>query len=435
MKKVFGISFLLMLSFSQIVISSTFAKDCSPKDIQHFILIHGIGANPDSFGAMKRLIPKHIECAKAYNFKYDTKNSKLSVPDFAKSLNNLIKNLPRGKKDLNFLMHSQGGLIGLNWLIHSFHNEGEFQLDYANRINHFISFSTPFWGSDFALMGEKTFFNLGVDENPLSPFGKKQLVDMQYGSLQYQWQLKELVDDQEFAMYLKNNIKMLNIVGITPDSNEIASSADFYQTQFFEGDLIVNTPSMKLNFLYVHAPLKYESNKIDILSASRMEFGGHVYVKGMHVDVIPGVGGVGVVDVPKKCTNLNECDHDGFKAFLNFVKDEKMNDDHHLSNLVHGFESHVQVSLTNSNDLENVKLKIKKFNPDELSLSLYRGHFFTYKPVNISKDAAYFVIKGSLNSHIEEGGFEIELTHSSGLKRNIIVNIQKDTLTHIKVNL
>ena len=84
---------------------------------------------------------------------------------------------------------------------------------------------------------------------------------MQYGSLQYQWQLKELVDDQEFAMYLKNNIKMLNIVGITPDSNEIASSADFYQTQFFEGDLIVNTPSMKLNFLYVHAPLKYESNK------------------------------------------------------------------------------------------------------------------------------------------------------------------------------
>ncbi len=61
--------------------------------------------------------------------------------------------------------------------------------------------------------------------------------------------------------------------------------------------------------------------------------------------------------------------------------------------------------------------------------------FFTYKPVNISKDAAYFVIKGSLNSHIEEGGFEIELTHSSGLKRNIIVNIQKDTLTHIKVNL
>jgi hypothetical protein len=51
------------------------------------------------------------------------------------------------------------------------------------KIDAFITLSTPHWGAEIAYIGKHFFFTLpeGI-RNPISPFGRVELNEMSYGS-------------------------------------------------------------------------------------------------------------------------------------------------------------------------------------------------------------------------------------------------------------
>jgi uncharacterized alpha/beta hydrolase family protein len=113
--------FIIIALQSSLVFASR--NICDPKNVdQKYILIHGIGGANSSFGYMKESLDRQYPCSKVYYFSYETQNSSLTTIDFSKQLDKFLETLPvptHKIKDLNFIMHSQGGIVGLNWLMNS----------------------------------------------------------------------------------------------------------------------------------------------------------------------------------------------------------------------------------------------------------------------------------------------------------------------------
>ena len=413
--------------------------ECRGK-LQNNIIIHGIGGSHTSFGAMDIVLEKNMECSKSYYFEYDTKNSFLTNLDFAKSLNNLLNSIPetKNKKDLNFIMHSQGGLVGLTFLLNSYKKTPGFNPRNLKRLNKFVSMSTPFWGSDFAMMGNKVFFNLDLNKNDISPFGKGQLGDMEYGSPFLRNQLKEVFakENKDFINYLSQEIKMLNISGMAPYSGTILKH---FGSQFLEGDLIVNIPSMTLN------TLKAQDNTIDYtegvaktLPTKKSNIAKQAYVVGTHMDVSYGTIGYGVVDVPDHCLNLDNCDHPGFNTLYTFLTKNNVVTDTEIDKAIKGFDLHVQVQFPEGEvDLDGSFIKFPNNNKSIIDIGHYRMNIDNFEPitVNLEESSAYYLIKGNLWGENKSSKVELEIHHSGIETRTVIVEVEKGKATFINLKM
>lgn len=156
--------------------------ECESKT--HIFLIHGIGGDATTFGSMEEFLNKKNECYLTSTFIYDTGNNSLSTYDFAEDLDNYIsshltENQYSENDKISLVMHSQGGIVGSLWLL-KVKNEKKKAYE---RIDSFITLSTPYWGSSMAKVGTNVLFTLpaGV-ENPFSPVGRIELQEMSYGS-------------------------------------------------------------------------------------------------------------------------------------------------------------------------------------------------------------------------------------------------------------
>jgi hypothetical protein len=413
--------------------------ECRGK-IKNNIIIHGIGGSQISFGAMDIALDKNMACSKSHYFEYDTKNSSLTNLDFAKKLNKLLDSIPvnKNKKDLNFIMHSQGGLVGLTFLLNEFKKTPGFNPKHLQRMNKFVSMSTPFWGSDFAMMGNKVFFNLGFSENEISPFGKDQLVDMEYGSRFLRNQLKEVFakENKDFINYLKNELKILNISGMAPYSSTILKS---FGSQFLEGDLIVNIPSMTLNTLKAQDnTIDYKEGVAKTLETKRSHIAKQAYVVGTHMDVFFGTIGYGVVDVPENCLNIRNCEHPGFNILYTFLTKDEVMTDRDIDKTIKGFDLHLQVQFPKGQiNLEDSYVSFPDNNKPNIDIGHYRMNMENFEPITINTDdsSAYYLIKGNLWGEKKSSKVELEIHHTGIESRTVIVEVEKGKATFINLKM
>ncbi|OUR95246.1 hypothetical protein A9Q84_15500 [Halobacteriovorax marinus] len=405
--------------------------------IQNNIIIHGIGGSKKSFGFMDRSLEKNIPCTKSHHFEYNTKSSQLSTVDFAKSLDSFLNNIPVTKeKDLNFIMHSQGGLVGLTYLFNTYNKTEGFSAENLKRLNKFVSMSTPFWGSDFAMMGQSVFFNFNIDNNGISPFGKNQLNDMKYGSQFFQGQIRNLFHPKNrgFLNYLKSEIKVLNISGMAPFQNSFLSGIG---SQFFEGDFIVNIPSMTLNTLNAMAgSLNYKEDLVQVLKTHKSELGKQSYVIGTHIDVYAGTIGYGVVDTPEECLELSACDHPGFNSLFSFLTKDVVLTDKEITKVIKGFDLHVMVGFPKGiTKLSEAQIVVKNQEDKEINLSNYRFNGNEHKNISLDLDKGigYFLIKGSLISKLPSNSIELEIRHPEITTRRVVVEVEKGKATILRM--
>lgn len=434
----------LLFVFIMIALQSNFTfasrHTCDSKNLdQKYILIHGIGGANSSFGYMKESLKKSYPCSQVYYFSYETQNSTLTTIDFSEQLDKFLGTLPvptYNKKDINFVMHSQGGIVGLNWLMNSFLNTEGFTQSLSKRVNHYISLSTPFWGSDFALMGKAVFF-LGIDENLISPFGKTQLVNMKYGSQFYRKNLNILTNPKNDKLrdFLKNDVNMINFGGVVFDFEPFFKSVRYRHSQFFEGDLVVNTPSAKLNFNYAQdMNINYKSDELSEPKIKKYNFAQESVVDAIHMGIIPGVGDYGIAEVPEKCLIKNNCDHPGFNIFTNYIETKKVQTDEELEATIKGFELHVQVKLPKTAiHLDDLKVRIRNAKTAGVSIAHYRFRFDEKALIDLQDDTAYFLIKGSITqSDIKSTKLFLEIEHPDMRRKYIEVGIEKGKVTHLK---
>ncbi len=410
----------------------SFANECLPNN---YILIHGIGGTPKDFGHMGTAIERQLPCARVYEFSYDTANSNLSTLDFAKSLKAFIAKIPKQKqKEINLIMHSQGGIVGLTYIMNSYDNRNGFEKTDLERLNSYVSASTPFWGSDFALMGKEILFGPGIDENLFSPFGAIQLNDMKYGSLSNQKLSAALSNksNNDFIKYFKG-LKTLNISGMAPYSRNLPSE---FSHQFFEGDLVVNTPSMTLNSIQIETKKKYNNNAVDRPMHKSSKLSEQAYAIGTHIDANFDAPGYGIIDVPRRCINLARCDHPGYLSLYQFLVNGIVKSNLEVKDIVKGFEAQIKVQLPKGMKNKN-DLRVKVLNNFEsgLVMSNYRFKGTNVSSINVSNGQAFFLLKGSIFSKIESNIIRVKIFQPEVSSRIIDIYIEKGLVTHLSTNV
>lgn len=431
---------LVSILLSAAPVSSASAKDsasnhCTKDQHDYFILIHGIGGEIESFGQMKNAIENQIECSVVHEYAYATKKSSLTTTDFAKGLDKLVSAIPPSKnKNVNIISHSQGGIISLIWMVNSLKGTAGFTKDLAKRLDSFTTLSTPFWGSDFALMGEHIFFGLGLKENTISPFGKTQLNSMKYGSLYYRSMIKTLTNptNQHIRDFLKNDLRILNIKAVLPKTPYITN---YIGAQFFEGDLVVNTPSMSLSFNHGLIKSKSYTSKEVIVEPRHYNLSQNSYTSGTHMAAIPFV--YAVAEVPEECITSVECQHPGFTNLKDFFTKDVVNTNQEITVNIQGFELHVVVELPASYTCDDTSdMKITIHPNDDISMSYYLFDHDDQEPISMFDNKAYFLLKGSIISEdIATALLSIKLKVPNTKERSFSIRVEKGMTTFFETNL
>ncbi|EQC44925.1 triacylglycerol lipase [Bacteriovorax sp. Seq25_V] len=219
--------------------NTIYANSCA--QTENIVLIHGIASDKGTFGHMKSALEADFEgCAKVHEFEYATGDDKKTIFDFSDSLDQFITSLSIKREDkISFIMHSQGGLVGLAYL-RKIQDRPLFK-----QLRSFITLGTPFHGALIAKVGRDALFLGGkIKESKISPFGKKELEGMTYGSATLRV-LKE-------SLFLLKKLNTLAIGGFTRFKRGIS-----------ESDLVVPIYSANPNNIYV-APNGSEINENDI---------------------------------------------------------------------------------------------------------------------------------------------------------------------------
>ncbi|WP_372652439.1 hypothetical protein [Halobacteriovorax sp.] len=291
----------------------------------HIFLIHGIGDSQQGFGAsevvLSRLLNDSSPNTSFYleSFDYQTGNDELTTVDFAKSFSiffkEYFKDKPLGKNDkFSILAHSQGGLVTMNWLYHSFKgDEGFTDFKFIKKhMKTFASAATPYGGTEIITLGL-----LSQRLRQLMQLGVKELEDMYFPSAMIS-KIKRILlgEDTEFVKFL-HSLNILNIVGVVHKLPPLSSSAAKLQD-----DTTVPVTSASMNFHYLKNHKKYFPG--DKISADETKFFKNATVVPVNAAHIAVLFVPGIVKVPSECRVLSDCDHPALKFYLNHFLDKKL---------------------------------------------------------------------------------------------------------------
>lgn len=315
---------------------------------KHFvILIHGIGGNKNTFGYLEKILNQGNLNLTAKTFEYRT-GSLLTTYDFAKDLHDFITNLLKsegsGSDKLSLIMHSQGGIVGYLWLKYIVENK----IGYTKNLSSFITLSTPHWGADMAKIGKIFFYSLPENvENPLSPFGRKELNEMSFGS----GTIHDMASTIDNLFRKIPHMRVLNVGGIKRISNSVLG----------EDDLVVPTYSMRSEIIYFKDEIKlFEKPREEFLQLNQSQSSERqfILVPADHIKLDQP----GIADVPQECLNLKNCRHPTFPIILDQLKGTHVEQSHTL-NL-----SHFRVTLflknakINNDEAKDFSIKVEGLN-------------------------------------------------------------------------
>lgn len=306
---------LLILATCQ----SVFASD------HHIFLIHGIGDSQQGFGSaevvLTRLLNESSDKTKfsLESFEYQTGNDDLNTVDFAKSFSiffkEYFKNKPLKHDDkFSILAHSQGGLVTMNWLYHSFKGDSGFtDFKYIKKhMKTFVSAATPYGGTEIITLGL-----LSQRLRQLLQLGVKELEDMYFPSAMISKMKRILLgEDAEFLSFL-HSLDILNVVGVVHKLPPLSSSAGKLQD-----DTTVPVTSASMNFYYLKNHKKYFPG--DMISASETKIFKNATVVPVNAAHIAVLFVPGIIKIPSECRVLSDCKHPAFKFYLNHLLDKKL---------------------------------------------------------------------------------------------------------------
>lgn len=290
--------------------------DHRPKHIIY--LVHGIGGNKTHFGhmvpALRRVLRKKDHSAKFVikNVEYKTGHDELSSYDFAKDLAAEINKVHLKEDDkISLIMHSQGGLVGAIWMFQSLLENPDYSPRKAvEHLDAFITLGTPFWGAKIATWGNQMKVltkQFGV--NVPVPFGHKELEEMSFGSDTIFDFRQALIDPQyqEHIEFLRNQVRMLNIIGVADTLNPLSIFVSGVNQ--YEDDGAVPLASARFDFLYTQSIKdSYSPNERTGLDHLReIVLAPYVVANTLHYSPVPEMPNFsGIAQIPKGCTK-DEC--------------------------------------------------------------------------------------------------------------------------------
>ncbi len=320
----------LSLSFSLAFLNSAWAQ--APK---HYVfLVHGIGAGPTTFGKMGETLKResigfdqHTDW-QFINFSYETGSATKDVMVFSRELSDFIADKFKNEGGLNsedkfsLVMHSQGGLIGLNFLLKSFMGDASYHPELKHHLDAFITLGTPYWGAKIAIFANRMMPILSYLRIPLSErFGVEELKDMEIAS-DFSAQMRETLIDplnQEAIKAMTTQGRFLVFAGVTERLNLLAPFVTGKNR--YEDDTAVPIPSSKLDFYYYKDPEFYN----DYVSANEfrethmVDENNMVVVNAFHASPLPQKTKFpGIAKVPDRCANISyrDCDHPTYPSVV-----------------------------------------------------------------------------------------------------------------------
>lgn len=311
------------LSLLCLLVSNSWAQ--SPK---HYVfLVHGIGAGPSTFGQMSETLKKealgfdpHTDW-QFVSFSYQTGSSSKDVMIFAQELSEFIAKKFESAGGLNsedrfsLVMHSQGGLIGLNFLLKSFMNDERFHPELKSHLDAFVTMGTPYWGAKIAIFANRMLPILSYLRIPLSEkFGTQELEDMELAS-DFSATMREILIDPKNAEVVKEITtqgRFLVFAGVTERLNLLAPFVTGKNR--YEDDTAVPIPSSQLDFIYYKDPEVY-SDRVEareFKETHMVEKENTIVVNAFHASPFPQKAKFpGIAKVPDRCLNISyrDCDH------------------------------------------------------------------------------------------------------------------------------
>lgn len=393
------------------------ATDETPRNI--VIAIHGIGGDKSTFGAMKDVLPHHLNQIvpnyknEFYTFVYKKNGESQDTFDYAeKDLSAFIKTeifhnkLPNADDRISFVCHSQGGLIAMIWYVGTIIAEKENspgfrnrQLSdfapYARQVKSILTLGTPFWGSKIATRS--------IDITKFDPtrdfFNKNEMKEVAFGSNTiYGFRRTSIAIGSQKDLKNLFTAKIVNISGIYPDSDKklyvdgaetqgkmyklVRGAFEFIKDKFDyfafgqakESDIAVLVPSSQFRFMY-NQDLNPPSASRNIRGEDYKEvnYQGEsqsIIVEAIHAVFTPKVT-KGIAYIPESCMEIEKCDHSTYYYLLKELSKEGANGPRRalrekvLGELANKLPDRPDESVKIKNSLEGFTVEVVLRFPDE----------------------------------------------------------------------
>ena len=284
--------------------------------VHAIFLVHGIAGNRTHFGAMGPALERALGEADpslqflAIPFEYETGSPTKTTAVFAQELGDAIHafftsrgGIHSGDR-ISFVTHSQGGLVGIRWLFHSFAGDAAFHPEYAGIVDSFITLGTPFWGAKVASLGS-VVRKSGGSLLELLPFGPLELRDMSLGS-DALVEFKDLLIKPELQPIWKRIFKQtrtLNVGGVPKSLKNLSGLIP--NREEFEDDTAVPLPCARFDFI------QSDGNESALVAFQAAHF---ITVSALHISPAPNDKNFpSLVQVPESCVKSIDCPHPTFK--------------------------------------------------------------------------------------------------------------------------
>lgn len=319
----------------------TLSTNVYAQNNKHLVfVVHGVAANTNSVDGIKKALEVEAKNHDSQtdwhfiNFGYQTGNHGKDVYIFAKELADFISKSFKNHGGLqphdkfSLVMHSQGGLVGLRFLINSFLNQKDFHPELQPHLDAFITLSTPYWGSKVAIFGARILPILAYLKIPLpDKYGTRELEDMELASDFSAISRNILTDpaNAEALLGIKRQSRFLVISAVTERLNILAPiSTGRYR---YEDDTAVPIPSSHLDFFYYKDSQGSGAatvNAAEFKATDLVDSANYIVVNAFHASPFPESKYFpGIVQLPKRCLNIpyRECNHPAYASIVQHLFD------------------------------------------------------------------------------------------------------------------
>lgn len=346
------------------------------KNGRHFVfLIHGIGARSRStFLSLKQALDLRLndgeadpskQCHRALHFDYKTGDNEYTTIDFAISFADFVDKVyehsyaVQEEDKISIVAHSQGGLVGMQWMIQNYSRYPGFTNRYIANVESFTSLSTPFWGASIANIG-KSF-----GAHFYTPFGRRELEEMSYGSksiYSFYTHFRDLTYYESLSEISKN-VRVINIGGYQGAPNFLRKFR--MSAKAFENDTTVPVTSSRMSF-FNNRSIKEDYEEFDTVESDDFKLTAKVpyyLVRAGHFRA-KIVGLKGIAKIPGSCIKSDDCPHPSFKLILNNLFDQNERPKVNRLKYIESFRGNIIVNLpkwwVEKYPKRKIKIRLKK---------------------------------------------------------------------------
>ena len=413
---------------------------------RHFVfLIHGIGGRGrTTFSYLKHALDYRLndgekdtskQCNRAIHFDYKTGDDRYTTIDFAKAFSNFLDDVYsksysiQDSDKISIVAHSQGGLVGMQWMIQNYSGNPGFINNYIDKMESFTTLSTPFWGASIANIA-KSF-----SAHRYTPFGRKELEEMSYGSdsiFNFYTHFRE-INDLDIMKPISKNVRLSNVGGYQGAPNILRKLR--ISAKLFENDTTVPVTSSRMSFIN-NRSIKENYNENDIVNSKMFKITAdfpYYLVKAGHFKA-KVVGLKGIAKIPFDCIDNEKCIHPSFNLIINNLLNNNEKPKIKRLKYIESYRGNIIVNLpkwwVEKYPNRKVKVKLKKMSRRVARLGSRRA-----KRSRVNKDPKQqmFFFSGTIKTKKEYDKNKDLIMPSSVIKATIKAKGLRTRIVYLKV--